>query len=127
MSNRTKGLIMYYTGLVLSILAPFIATLTQFPMWTQNADPKQVSAMFIVMAAICALPLMKHFKQALKSPSAIAVWVFPFLVTWGLSQIIKQVMIISLVGMIANIIGAVLCGIGNKLKKIKHEDEEEEE
>lgn len=127
MSNRTKGLIMYYTGLVLSILAPFIATLTQFPMWTQNVDPKQVSAMFIVMAVICAVPLMNHFKQALKSPSAIAVWVFLFLVTWGLSQIIKQVMIISLVGMIANIIGAVLCGIGNKLKKIKHEDEEEEE
>ena len=118
---------MYYTGLVLSILAPFIATLTQFPVWTQNADPKQVSAMFIVMAVICAVPLMNHFKQALKSPSAIAVWVFLFLVTWGLSQIIKQVMIISLVGMIANIIGAVLCGIGNKLKKIKHEDEEEEE
>lgn len=107
---------MYYTGLVLSILAPFIATLTQFPVWTKEVDPKQVSAMFVVMAVVCAVPLLNHFKQALKSPSAIAVWVFLFLVTWGMSQIIKQVMIISLVGMIANIIGAILCGIGNKLK-----------
>lgn len=116
MTNKSKGLIMYYTGLVLSILAPFIATLTQFPVWTKEVDPKQVSAMFVVMAVVCAVPLLNHFKQALKSPSAIAVWVFLFLVTWGMSQIIKQVMIISLVGMIANIIGAILCGIGNKLK-----------
>lgn len=116
MTNKSKGLIMYYTGLVISILAPFIATLTQFPVWTKEVDPKQVSAMFIVMAVVCAVPLLNHFKQALKSPSAIAVWVFLFLVTWGMSQIIKQVMIIALVGMIANIIGAVLCGIGNKLK-----------
>lgn len=130
MTNKRKGLIMYYTGLVISILAPFIATLTQFPVWTEQVDPKQVSAMFIVMAVICAVPLLNHFKQALKSPSAIAVWVFLFLITWGMSQIIKQVMIIALVGMCANIVGAVLCGVGNKLKKKPdpvYDDENEEE
>ena len=117
---------MYYTGLVLSILAPFIATLTQFPVWTEQVDPKQVSAMFIVMAVVCAVPLLNHFKQALKSPSAIAVWVFLFLITWGMKQIVNQIMIIALVGLIANIIGAILCGVGNKLKKMPDPIDEEE-
>ena len=117
---------MYYTGLVLSILAPFIATLTQFPVWTEQVDPKQVSAMFIVMAVVCAVPLLNHFKQALKSPSAIAVWVFLFLITWGMKQIVNQIMIIALVGLIANIIGAILCGVGNKVKKMPDPIDEEE-
>lgn len=126
MTNKSKGLIMYYTGLVLSILAPFIATLTQFPVWTEQVDPKQVSAMFIVMAVVCAVPLLNHFKQALKSPSAIAVWVFLFLITWGMKQIVNQIMIIALVGLIANIIGAILCGVGNKVKKMPDPIDEEE-
>lgn len=127
MTNKSKGLIMYYTGLVLSILAPFIATLTQFPVWTEQVDPKQVSAMFIVMAVVCAVPLLNHFKQALKSPSSIAVWVFLFLVTWGMKQIVNQIMIIALVGMIANIIGAILCGVGNKVKEMPDPIDEDEE
>lgn len=126
MTNKSKGLIMYYTGLVLSILAPFIATLTQFPVWTEQVDPKQVSAMFIVMAVVCAVPLLNHFKQALKSPSAIAVWVFLFLITWGMKQIVNQIMIIALVGLIANIIGAILCGVGNKVKEMPDPIDEEE-
>lgn len=127
MTNKSKGLIMYYTGLVLSILAPFIATLTQFPVWTEQVDPKQVSAMFIVMAVVCAVPLLNHFKQALKSPSSIAVWVFLFLVTWGMKQIVNQVMIIALVGLITNIIGAILCGVGNKVKEMPDPIDEDEE
>lgn len=127
MTNKSKGLIMYYTGLVLSILAPFIATLTQFPVWTEQVDPKQVSAMFIVMAVVCAVPLLNHFKQALKSPSAIAVWVFLFLITWGMKQIVNQIMIIALVGLIANIIGAILCGVGNKVKEMPDPIDEYEE
>ena len=127
MTNKSKGLIMYYTGLVLSILAPFIATLTQFPVWTEQVDPKQVSAMFIVMAVVCAVPLLNHFKQALKSPSSIAVWVFLFLVTWGMKQIVNQIMIIALVGLIANIIGAILCGVGNKVKEMPDPIDEDEE
>lgn len=127
MTNKSKGLIMYYTGLVLSILAPFIATLTQFPVWTEQVDPKQVSAMFIVMAVVCAVPLLNHFKQALKSPSSIAVWVFLFLVTWGMKQIVNQVMIIALVGLIANITGAILCGVGNKVKEMPDPIDEDEE
>ena len=127
MTNKSKGLIMYYTGLVLSILAPFIATLTQFPVWTEQVDPKQVSAMFIVMAVVCAVPLLNHFKQALKSPSAIAVWVFLFIVTWGMKQIVNQIMIIALVGLIANIIGAILCGVGNKVKEMPDPIDEDEE
>ena len=40
-----------------------------------------------------------------------------FVVTWALSKIIKQIVIVSLVGMISNIVGAILCGIGNHLRR----------
>lgn len=119
MSQKTKGHILYYTGLTISIVAPLIAAMTQFPVWTQNVSPQEISGLFVFVAFICIIPLFNHFKQALRSPSSALLWSLMFLITWALSKIIAQMVIVSLVGMIANIIGAIMCGIGNHMRRPK--------
>lgn len=117
MTTKTKGNIIYYVGLAVSIAAPLIAAATQFPVWTENVEPTQIGGMFVFCAILCMIPLFNHFKLALKSPSSALLWSIMFIVTWALSKIIAQIVIVSLVGMISNIIGAILCGIGNHLRR----------
>ena len=117
MKKATKGTIIYYTGLVISILAPLVAAATQFPVWTENVDSGQIGGMFVFVALLCMIPLFNHLKIALKSPSSCLLWTTIFECTWALSKIIQQLIIVSLVGMVANYVGALLCGIGNYLRR----------
>lgn len=117
MKKSTKGTIIYYTGLVISILAPLVAAATQFPVWTENVDSGQVGGMFVFVALLCMIPLFNHLKIALKSPSSCLLWTIIFVCTWALSKIIQQLIIVSLVGTVANYVGALLCGIGNYLRR----------
>lgn len=117
MTRKAKGNIVYYVGLAVSIAAPLIAAATQFPVWTENVEPAQISGMFVFVAILCTIPLFNHFKLALKSPSSALLWSIMFVVTWALSKIIDQIVIVSLVGAVSNIIGAVMCGIGNHLRR----------
>ena len=117
MTRKAKGNIVYYVGLAVSIAAPLVAAATQFPVWTENVEPTQISGMFVFVAILCMIPLFNHFKIALKSPSSALLWSIMFVVTWTLSKIIDQIVIVSLVGAVSNIIGAVMCGIGNHLRR----------
>lgn len=117
MKKSTKGTIIYYTGLVISILAPLVAAATQFPVWTENVDRGQIGGMFVFVALLCMIPLFNHLKIALKSPSSCLLWTIIFVCTWALSKIIQQLIIVSLVGTVANYVGALLCGIGNYLRR----------
>ena len=117
MKKSTKGTIIYYTGLAVSILAPLVAAATQFPVWTESVPGTQIGGMFIFVALLCMIPLFNHLKIALKSPSSCLLWTLIFVTTWALSKIIDELLIVALVGAIANYIGALLCGIGNYLRR----------
>ena len=117
MSRRQKGNIIYYIGLVGAILAPLIAAMTQFPVWIEYVDSGEVGFLFVFAAMLCCIPLFKHFKIALRSPTATVMWVFIFLLSWALESIIMQIKLIALVGLIANVAGAILCGVGNYLRR----------
>lgn len=117
MSNKAKGNIIYYVGLAVSIAAPLIAAATQFPAWTENVEPTQIGGMFVFCAILCMIPLFNHFKLALKSPSSALLWTIMFVATWALSKIIAQIVVVSFVGAISNIAGAILCGVGNHIRK----------
>ena len=56
----------------------------------------------------------------LKTPSAVTVWALLFLVCWAMNKIIDQLYVIALVGLVANILGAVLCAVGNRLRARAH-------
>ena len=117
MTNKTKGNIIYYSGLIAAILAPFITACVQFPVIRETADKSEISALFIVCAFVCAAPLYKHINITFKSPTNAVMWTVVFALAWSLDKIIHQIMLIAFVGMVSNIICSGLCGIGNKLRQ----------
>lgn len=117
MTNKQKGNILYYTGLVAAIAAPLITACVQLPIIKDTANTSEISALFIVCAFICAAPLYKHINITFKSPTNAVMWTVIFALAWSLDKIIHQIMLIAFVGMVANIICAFLCGIGNKLRQ----------
>lgn len=117
MTNKQKGNILYYTGLVAAIAAPLITACVQLPIIKDTANTSVISALFIVCAFICAAPLYKHINITFKSPTNAVMWTVIFALAWSLDKIIHQIMLIAFVGMVANIVCAFLCGIGNKLRQ----------
>lgn len=117
MTNKQKGNILYYTGLVAAIAAPLITACVQLPIIKDAANTSEISALFIVCAFICAAPLYKHINITFKSPTNAVMWTVIFALAWSLDKIIHQIMLVAFVGMVANIICAFLCGIGNKLRQ----------
>lgn len=120
MTRNKKGAVMYYTGIVISVLAPLITAMTQFPIWTENVPKSQLGGMFIFTALLSCIPFLKHIRMQLKTPSAVTVWALLFLVCWAMDKIIDQLYVIALVGLVANILGAVLCAVGNRLRARAH-------
>lgn len=117
MTNKQKGNILYYTGLVAAIAAPLITACVQLPIIKDTTNTSEISALFIICAFICAAPLYKHINITFKSPTNAVVWTVVFAMCWALDKIIHQVLLVAFVGMVANIICAFLCGIGNKLRQ----------
>ena len=110
-------MILYYVGIAVSVLAPLITALTQFPIWTEKVPKTQLGGMFVFTALLSCIPFLKHIRMQLKTPSAVTVWAVIFLICWSMSKIIDQMYLIALVGLIANVVGAILCAVGNRLKR----------
>lgn len=117
MTRHRKGVIWYYVGIVVSVVAPLITALTQFPVWTEKVPKTQLGGMFIFTALLSCIPFLKHIRMQLKTPSAVMVWAILFLICWSMNKIIEQLYLIALVGLIANVIGAILCAVGNRLRR----------
>ena len=117
MTRHKQGVILYYVGIVVSVLGPLITALTQFPVWTSKVPKTQLGGMFIFTALLSCIPFLKHIRMQLKTPSAVTVWAVIFLICWSMNKIINQLYLIALVGLIANVVGAVLCAVGNRLKR----------
>lgn len=116
MTRAKQGTILYYFGLAISVLAPLITAMTQFPIWVEKVPRSQLGIMFVFTALLSCIPFLKHIKMKLKSPSAVTVWVLIFVICWALNKIIEQLLIVAFVGMIANILGGILCAVGNRLR-----------
>ena len=117
MTRHKQGVILYYVGIAVSVLAPLITALTQFPVWTDKVPKTQLGGMFVFTALISCIPFLKHIRMQLKTPSAVTVWAVIFLICWSMSKIVEQMYDIALVGLVANIVGAILCAVGNRLKR----------
>ncbi len=117
MSNRAKGNVICALALFIDVGAPLVATTLHFPIWVERSAEATLSGLFLFLALISIVPLIKVIGRALRSPAAWMIWTLLFCVFAGLRVIINEMVVISLVGMIANIIGAVLHKIGALIAK----------
>lgn len=112
MKNSTKGAIIKTVALGIDVGVPLAATLTQFPLWVEQSAEATMSGLCLVLLGLSVLPFLKQLKEYFKSPSAWVVWGIIFVLLLMLKNIIDQILVVSLAGLIANAIGAGMYNIG---------------
>lgn len=105
--NPTRRLIFNALGLAVSVIPVTVAIISYFPIWARRGDASLLSGISLVLIAVALIPLYKHVRAALRSPSAPLMWLFSFLTFLLLSRIADEMTVISFVGFVTNIIGSL--------------------
>ena len=120
MKKRSKTnifviLALHITGFALCILPPAICTLAYFPLWKTVGYESCIAGGTALLLALCAIPLYKLLRKWLSSYSSYLIWLILFLLFFALSKIADQMTVISLVGFIGNLLGAVCFHIARRI------------
>lgn len=110
-----KRIIFRILGLLLCVVPPLLAAVDQFPMMTTAG---KVSMAFVFVVALCAIPLFKHLKALLRSPSAWVMWMLIFLFCAAMRAIIDEFYIISMIGFVSSLLGAGCFRIAKGKKEV---------
>ena len=107
MKRSTKSAVLFITGAVISIGVPLIATLMHFPVWRERGPAYVMSGFALLTVLIAIIPLIRIIKERFRSPSAPVIWLVIFLTFEALSNIADDMCVISLSGLISNLLGTV--------------------
>lgn len=113
------NLALHFIGFFFCIVPPSIATLSYFPLWTEGGAERSVAGGCALLLVLCAYPLFKLVRRAIFSFASYFLWLFLFLVFLTLSKIADQMTVISLVGFIGNLIGAVCFNVAKRIQNEK--------
>ena len=106
-NNIFVSLGLHITGFLLCIVPPAVCTLAYFPLWQEVGYKNCIAGGVALLLALCAIPLFKLLKRAFTSYSSGFLWLILFLLFFSLSKIAEQMTVISLVGFIGNLMGAI--------------------
>ena len=95
-------------GLLISVGAPALTTLSFFPLWQDAGKGVLLSGFTLFLLLLAAIPLIKLLKRVLSTPSAPLVWLIIFIFFLLFEKIASEVTVIALVGTLSNLAGALL-------------------
>ena len=106
--NSARSLLLRALGLALCVIPPAAATLCYFPVWRAEGGETLLSGTALLLLTLAAIPIYKLISAHLRSPAAYTVWLIAFLLFLMLSSIAHEMVVISFVGFIGNLVGAIL-------------------
>lgn len=105
---------LHILGFLLCIVPPAICTLNYFPIWREAGYQSCIAGGGALLIVLCIIPLFKLIKKWMTSFSSYIMWLLLFLLFFGMSRIADQMTVISFVGFISNLLGAVCFYIARK-------------
>lgn len=106
--SRLMSILLYFGALISCTVPVLCATLSYFPEWIEYGDGRAISGAFLLVLILAAHPLFKAFKMIFHSPASYVMWLVAFLLFFSLSKIAHEMTVISLVGFLSNLVGALL-------------------
>ena len=100
----TRKIIFGVAGMACSVLPPALATLNLFPLMTPAG---RVSAVVVVLLTLSLIPLFRHVKRLLASPSAWVLWGVLFVLAAVTRAFIDEFYMIAMLGFVGSAVGAV--------------------
>ena len=122
MKKATIGKIIKGGAVTLDVAAPLTATITHFPVWVERSSEATVSGMFLLLTLISVIPFLKQIREYFKSPDAWVIWCVLFVFFLILQNIVQEMLIVTFVGLIANLIGKGVYKIGEYIGSREGED-----
>ena len=108
------NLILHIVGFSLCILPPLLATLNYFPLWIERGGECVLAGGTVLLAVLSILPLWKYVRRVFRSPASYTVWLVLFVIFFALSKVSEEMTVISFMGFIGNILGAVCFRIAKR-------------
>lgn len=103
-----RKLILTAAAIAASVLPPLIAVISYFPVWQHRGGGAVLSGFTALLLVMCAAPLLKLLRRMLNSPSAWMMWLMAFALFSALSNIAREMVVISFTGTLSNLVGALL-------------------
>ncbi len=120
-ASAAKHIILKAAGIAFCTLPVMLAVLFYFPVWRARGGEAVISGFTLFLLLLCFVPMFKTMKKILHSPSAYTMWFIAFIAFFILSSIAEEMTVISFVGFIGNLIGAVFFKISEKDERSKDE------
>ena len=106
--------ILHIIGFLLCFVPASVCTMMYFPVWREAGALSCLAGGGALILIIVALPLFKLLRRVLSGASSYMMWLIAFILFFSLSRIATEMTVISFVGFVSNLIGAVLMKIGRK-------------
>lgn len=114
MSDRTRAALLRATGLAFCTAPVVAATLLYFPLWKEKGSATVLSGFALLLIILSLVPFFNTLKRLLRSPAAHTMWFILFVIFFLLSKIASEMTVISFVGFLGNLIGALFFSAAKK-------------
>lgn len=102
-------------GMLFCIVPATLAIISYFPIWLGEGGGKVLSGFTVILCVVAHVPIIKGIKRLFDSPASYTVWLVIFIAFLILSNIAHEMTVISFVGFLGNLIGAVLFKLSGKI------------
>lgn len=102
-------------GLAVSVVPTVLAILMYFPIWRCMGAEKLLSGIAVLLLVIAHAPILKYVKSILSPTSSYTVWLAIFIVFFLVSSIAEEMKVISFVGFVSNVIGALIIRLSERM------------
>lgn len=106
-SNASARLLFNALGIFFSVIPVAVSIFSYFPLWIAREDASVLSGISLLLTLLALLPLARYLRSILRTASAPLMWLAVFIAFMLLSRIANEVTVISFVGFIGNLIGAL--------------------
>lgn len=120
-NSNFVNIILHIAGLLLCIVPPVICTLSYFPIWYHAGAEKALAGGSVILIILAAIPLFKFLRSYLESPASYIVWLIIFILFFLLSKIAYEMTVISFVGFVSNLLGAICFNIAKRRRVTRDE------
>ncbi len=95
-------------------MPPVICTLLYFPLWFDSGSTKTIAGGAALLLVLSAMPMFKMLKKHFESPASYVFWLIAFIVFSLVSRIAYEMTVITFVGFVSNLFGALLFALAKR-------------
>ena len=106
-ANASARLLFNALGIFFSVIPVAVSIFSYFPLWIAREDASVLSGISLLLTLLAIVPLARYLRSILRTASAPLMWLAVFIAFMLLSRIANEVTVISFVGFIGNLIGAL--------------------